>query len=241
MLTDHAALGHCLLKGELQRPLRHESRARSTSPPAPTDWIALDFDGVPGIKSFEDLIPHLPVYFRDVGYVEQLSASAGIEPNKGYWAHVFMLLDTKVPAPQLKEWLLHLNLTVPILRDHIPSQGAQTVLRWPLDITTCQNDKLLYIAAPGLGEGVTDALQGERIRYVRRRQAALHIDFPPVQAERNRAETLRLLATLREAAGLPPRRYSIIKHPSGGTVLGHPGIAQVTGWKHEPRVLLPEP
>ena len=56
-ITEHAALGHCLLKGELQRPLRHESRAGSTNTYTPTSWVALDFDGVPGITSFEELVP----------------------------------------------------------------------------------------------------------------------------------------------------------------------------------------
>ena len=66
-----------------------------------------------------------------------------------------MLLEDEVVPTQLKEWLLYLNLTVPILRSHIRLNKARTVLRWPLDITACQNDKLLYIAPPSL-EGLED-------------------------------------------------------------------------------------
>ena len=78
-----------------------------------------------------------------------------------------MLLEDEVVPTQLKEWLLHLNLTVPILRSHIRLNKAHTVLRWPLDITACQNDKLLYIAPP-VSKGSRMDSNGERIRYVRK-------------------------------------------------------------------------
>ena len=37
LLVTHAEAGHCLLKGALDRPLRHESRAGRTHPNAPRD------------------------------------------------------------------------------------------------------------------------------------------------------------------------------------------------------------
>ena len=93
-----------------------------------------------------------------------------------------MLLENEALPTQLKEWLLHLNLTVPILRSHIRLNKAGTTLRWPLDITTCQNDKLLYIAPPSL-EGVEDGFEGERIQYVRKAVTDLPLGFTDFDAE----------------------------------------------------------
>ena len=46
LLRHHGRLGHCLLKGALQRPLVKESRAGSTNPANATEWVCLDLDGV---------------------------------------------------------------------------------------------------------------------------------------------------------------------------------------------------
>ena len=46
LLTSHAALGHCVLKGKLNRPLAFESRAGTTTSEAPTSWLVLDLDGI---------------------------------------------------------------------------------------------------------------------------------------------------------------------------------------------------
>ena len=48
------------------------------------------------------------------------------------------------------------------------------MLRWPLDITTCQNDKLLYIATPSF-KGMKDPLR-ERITLVPKKLQAIPID-----------------------------------------------------------------
>lgn len=231
-ITEHAALGHCLLKGELQRPLRHEPRRESTDKGSPTNWVCLDFDGVPGVTSFEELIPHLPSHFKNTSYIEQYSASQGIEPDKGYSAHVFMLLEGTALPSQLKEWLTHLNLSTPILRSAIHLNKASTTLRWPLDITTCQNDKLLYIAPPTL-EGLTDPLGDERIRYVRRAVATLPIDLNHVDATHNAAKRQELLDKLRSAAKLPVRTYKLLPHRSGGTYLETSQVVDITSSKRE--------
>ena len=47
VIEKHAALGHCLLKGQISRPLVAESRAGSTNTNDATEWLVLDFDGLP--------------------------------------------------------------------------------------------------------------------------------------------------------------------------------------------------
>src|SRR5690606_26304779 len=46
LLVKHAALGHCLFRGQLTRPIKNESRAGLTDKTA-TQWVVFDFDKVP--------------------------------------------------------------------------------------------------------------------------------------------------------------------------------------------------
>src|SRR5450830_1516928 len=48
-LNKHAALGHCMLKGIITKPLVSESRAGSTTTQDATDWLCLDIDGLPDV------------------------------------------------------------------------------------------------------------------------------------------------------------------------------------------------
>ncbi len=43
-MQQHAATGHCLLKGQLDRPLVDESRAGHTTTYATTRWLVIDND-----------------------------------------------------------------------------------------------------------------------------------------------------------------------------------------------------
>src|SRR5580765_5120326 len=45
----HAANGHCLLKGELNKQLVNESRAEHTETNAPTSYVLFDLDGIAGL------------------------------------------------------------------------------------------------------------------------------------------------------------------------------------------------
>jgi hypothetical protein len=167
-ICEQAALGRCLIKGTLNRELVNESRQGATDPFTPTQWICLDFDGVPEVNSFADLLPHFPPEFHNTSFIEQFSCSAGMVPEKGYSAHVFILLDKPQLPALLKEWLTHLNLTIPILRKNIRLNKGGFALRYPLDITACQNDKLLYIAPPLLEGNITDQVRGKRIHIIQR-------------------------------------------------------------------------
>ena len=83
----------------------------------------------------------------DVDYIVQYSASAGIEPGKcGY--HIFFLLDRPWSPADLKRVLRAWNLDHREIRQHFQLSRTNNSLRWPLDISVCQNDKLIYIAPP---------------------------------------------------------------------------------------------
>jgi hypothetical protein len=196
----HADKGHCLLKGELSRPLSQESRRGTTKTNDRTSWVCLDFDRH-NAESVDAALERLGL--GDVSYVLQWSASHGLKEHEGTLsAHVFMMLDSEVPAPELKAWLMDLNLKH--LRDDIRLARAKSVLSWPLDITTCQNDKLIYIAPPKF-IGMKDPLK-QRIELVMRKRPAIKVgelDIPHINALKTQER--EALNKLRKAEGLPTR------------------------------------
>ena len=229
-IKEFAAQGHCMLKGSLQRPLKHESRAGSTSPDSLTDWICLDFDGVTTFESVDTALEAMGL--GDTSYVLQWSASHNVSDEKpGLNCHIFMLLDEPQHPDTLKRWLKHLNL------EHLSSELKLTKsgnsLLWPLDITTCQNDKLLYIAPPQF-DGIEDPINGDRITLIKKKHERADLQLanlptPNVIHEREH----KALNAARKKAGLKARRTYKFQAEDGFTYLPKPDAAQVTGIKSE--------
>lgn len=232
-LSAHADFGHCLLKGSLGRPLAAESRAGSTEPNALTPWLCFDFDRTGRIASIDEAMALLK--FGDVSYVIQYSASYGVEPEKGLTAHVFVLLDRATSPSALKQWLIGLNLRTPWLVQELGLTKTNNALSWPLDISTCQNDKLIYIAGPKLGKGVKSEFRGERIQVVEKALPTLGTDRLVVpSAEQNRLATHTELDRLRRGLGLAPRKWKYrTDKASGLEVLDRPDASTLTGIKEE--------
>lgn len=167
-IAQHAKMNHCLLKGKLTKELNNQSRAGSTDPNTPTDWVCFDLDGVKGFRT-------IPAFLKALGlsgepYIRQYSASAGITSDPAddvLNAHIFMQLDKPERPAKIKQWLMAKNLTVPELREQLTLTASKVALRWPLDITVCQNDKLIFIAPPILEGGLTDPYRGKRIKLCR--------------------------------------------------------------------------
>lgn len=232
-LRAHAERGHCLLKGELQRELRSESRAGSTDPNTPTFFGLLDVDrSAPGTK-IEEIIR--AVGLGDVDHIIQYSASHGIEPGRGATAHVLFWFSQAVAPAALKAWLTGLNFTTPALTAALGLTKSNNALSWPLDVSTCQNDKLIYIAPPVLGGGVQSTYTGERIVYVARSAKCVvpsALCVPTV--EENRVRTQAKLDELRASAGLPKRRWTYKTDPATGLeLLTKPDASTLTGFKQE--------
>jgi hypothetical protein len=102
-------------------------------------------------------------------------------------------------------------------------------LRWPLDITTCQNDKLIYIAPPIL-QGLDDPLGEERfVVSIKDR------DFAPIPKLQHALATVEgqvqdAVAALRAQAGMEKRKPKL-KSVGAVSVLTNPDRAVVTGSK----------
>ena len=226
LLVTHAEASHCLLKGALDRPLRHESRAGRTDPNAPTDLLVLDLDTDHGFESIDHFLEAIGL--GGASYVLHHSSSAGITSAIGLRAHVFIPLASPVAPDRLKLWLRHLNLTVPSLREQVRLSATGMTPRWPLDVTSCQNDKLLFIADP-LVDGLDDPLAGRRFELLERSAESValrteHLDPGAVQRE-----TDALVAELRAAAGLPNRKPRFVTLPGREPLLANPEPATVTG------------
>ena len=232
-IQEFAAQGHCLLKGTLQRALKHESRAGSTSPDSLTDWICLDFDGVTVFKTVDEALQAMGL--ADTSYILQWSASHQVPNEKpGLNCHVFMLLDEPQHPDTLKRWLKHLNLEH--FSDQLRLTKSGNALLWPLDITTCQNDKLLYIAPPQF-EGIDDPIGGDRITIVERTYERAELanyltqKLPPPNIIHQQEH--KALNAARKKEGLPARRSYKFKAEEDFTYLPKPDAAQVTGQKTE--------
>lgn len=225
-LENRAAWGHCLIKGQLTRTLAGESRAGATIATDPTEWLCLDFDFEDGDP--DDLLQQMGL--GEVDYIWHHSSSAGLRSQPGIRGHAFILLHEKVPAPLLKQWFQSLNLQLAPLVDRLELSANGMALRWPLDITTCQNDKLIYIADPVV-EGRDDPLAGRRFELRERGRERWVPDFSrmlkPHEIQR---EINKRINILRKQRGLPERkpRTTIF---AGTEVLENPDRAVVTGEK----------
>lgn len=226
-LIRHADLGHCLLKGNPNKKLVSESRAGSTNTEDPTNWLCFDIDGL-DVANADTFMEYIGL--GDVSYIIQWSASYGIE-NKLIRGHIFVMIDRMVPAPLIKQWLIHLNHTVPALRMAQSLTKTGNSLTWVLDITACQNDKLLYIAPPVLKAIKNPLGKDPRISLIKKKQDSFV--FPaPVNAGKNRDLTDKRILELRADAGMPKRKLTY-KVMAGHEVMVKPDSCDATEIKQE--------
>ena len=231
-LRKYSALNFCLLKGEVGRPLVNESRAGSTDASAATEWVCLDVDGV-DVQTPEDFLQLIGL--TDVSYVVQYSASHGVK-DQLLRCHIFMMLAKPMPAPLLKQWLKDLNFNTSELNAALQLTKSNMALRWPLDITTCQNDKLLYIAPPIFNNGTKDPFKngrlGQRIQHIKKRIDVLNITNTITSTTENRKREQEKINELRELAGMPERKYTY-KMYGATEVLLKPDSSIITEMKQE--------
>jgi hypothetical protein len=233
-VVAHGNENHCMIKGELNRDLVNESRAGSTTSEDLTWILVLDLDGAPHdtAEEFMNSIEALST----VSYVVQHSSSYGMSAHKGksLSCHIFVVLDAPVRAPTIKPWLQSLNLTNKTMRDSLSLTKTGANLHWPLDLTTCQNDKLIYIAPPILGKGVKCSIKpSERVQYVVKDSLTLsHTVFSGLNLEAGKTEAKKIINELRKAAGYETLRAQS-KWVGEFEVQTKPGEATITGIKHD--------
>ena len=226
-IRKHADEGECLLKGMLRRELHNESRQNSTMTEALTEWICLDFDRLSSKIDLEGLLKEMGL--DNVSYIVQLSASQGLSGNEDtFSAHVFMRLERPIPAPTLKAWLMEQNFNV--LKSELVLSRAKFTLHYPLDITACQNDKLIYIAPPIFKRPLIDPVQN-RFDFVEKALDQIPADsIAPSHIETLKKTEREIINSLRKGEGLPTRSFST-KWVNGVEILNKPDECTVTGIK----------
>lgn len=222
----------CLLKGVIDTPLVNEPRAGRTTASEPTSYLVLDLDFSVGFESVDAFMEAIGL--KDVTYSFQHSASAGWKYAPGLRGHVFVMLSRAVSPPILKEWLRWLNLTVPALRNQITLNSTGLGLKWPLDLTTCQNDKLIYLAKATVTNEQGDPLNdpvGQRWSFHSKNIDPWLFDTPPLNAEQLRQQEADIMARLRNDLGLPTKKASIKTVDGRDLVLMNPDEVLITGQK----------
>ena len=215
--------GLCLLKGALDRPLLNELRAGHTDSSVATSWLCLDVDYAVLAQTPQQWLEALSPEFKDVGFVFQHSSSSQ-KQSPGWRGHFFVLLDSPQSPQVLKQWLIQKNLACTSLQPHIGLSASGGALTYPLDVTTCQNDKLLYIAPPTC-IGFQPTLQ----------QIELH-GGPPAQlqveisAAANQLAVRKLIDILRKTAKLEKKTFKIVQK-AGHEIMMNPDPVTVTGKK----------
>lgn len=236
LIRTHAALGHCLLKGELVKPLEWESRAGSTNANLPTKWDCFDLDGLRSISSIDQYMAKIGL--SDVSYIVQWSASHGIY-DTSIRAHIFILLNELASPAALKTWKKQINLTY--FQPDLELTKTFCSLRWPVDVTTSQNDKLLFITPPqcnpiSLDPFKNGAITRPRVEVVHKSQP--FFDFSAVSLlssealkDMEEAEINRL----RKQSNLSERKAKQfkLKEYNGETYLPNPDQATITAQKEE--------
>lgn len=230
VIENHSQQGHTAIKGILTEPLSNQSRAGKTVADFHTQWIMLDLDFEDGFNSIDDFLAALSPQLTDVSYIFQDSSSAGIKSKQGLRGHIFMMLDKPVSPLLIKEWLIKQNFDNSVLNSRIELAANSLSIKYPLDISTCQNDKLLFIADP-ICTNFTDPLQGNRLRLVKKSKELSSIKFD-ANAAKNREASKQKVDELRLAKGLK-KKLAKYKYIGKEEILANPDEVIVTGVKHE--------
>lgn len=227
-LEKHAADGHSLIKGVLNRSLDQERRAGSTDPFVRTNWLCLDFDNLGSEDDLAELLDRMGL--GTTSYILQYSSKHRI--LKDFSAHLFFTLDQPVLPAQLKLWLMEANLDNKLLSERMSLTRTAAALRWPLDVSLAQNDKIIYIAPPNC-VGFKDPVS-KRIKLIVRQKNSIDLTRAVAQVDTAQVEEKKhaKLSELRKAQGLKARKFTM-KTLHGEEVLSKPGETIVTGKKIE--------
>jgi len=180
LILDEGNKGHCLLKGDLKRPLTNESRAGKTNRVAYSNLLVLDIDGITlpdhtNLKTYDAIavsklaktvLRELPPALQDCSFIAQASSSLGLKGDK-VSLHIFMLLEHAMPAKAVKLWLQAANFESELFASQLGLSSNGHSLKFPLDASVADNSKLIFIAPPTFEDGTHDPFSSPADRVVR--------------------------------------------------------------------------
>ncbi len=227
ILREQAAIGSCLVKGVLNRPLKQESRKGAVNADVTTQNIILDVDSIvlPNFKVpevltrevleeiAETVVNELPKCFQTTSYVIHVSSSMGLKPNK-ISIHLDFWLNKPIHPKILKEYLIALNFQVPLFNSQFELSGSGNALHYPLDRCVADNSRLLYIGNPIFSDGILDPIPdiNDRVFAVNKKDLAVDLSEEitnDITHTKNRKLITTKINELRQIQGLPERTKKV--------------------------------
>jgi hypothetical protein len=192
--------GYCLLTGHPDEPLDDESRQGRVPSEQATQLLTFDLDNAPFTSPAEFM---KAIGWDSLTYIWQWSSSAKLDPkNKRISGHIFIMLDTPVKPGIIKAWLMHLNLTIEVLKKHLTLTSGKQALHWPLDIVVNDSARIIYIGTPkfvGVKNPIPDK---ERMQFIKGATDQLPVkELPQFAIEPLKKDAKVILNELRKKEG----------------------------------------
>jgi hypothetical protein len=222
-LKEHSIKGHCLLKGHPDEKLNNERRRGKVNRDQRTNLLVIDLDDIESPfeipervdKEFvarlaERLVKYLPEEFQDVSFIAQASSSLGLGGSK-VSTHLFFMLEEEVHPATLQAYLTQINLDSEWFANQLTLSASGDALHYPVDRTITEPSRLIYIASPIFGDGVTNPFYDNNDRFVRieKDKERLSLDLSDISIGSTDRRVRRRITELRRAAGLGDRRTKI--------------------------------
>lgn len=151
-LAEHGAKGRCLMFGQLDRPLKDESRADHADKNVPHEWIVFDFDKVDAPPTMEGALEAIAKYLPDVCQSAecciQLSPSCYMPRATKLSCHVFMRLGRAYTTQEIKDFLIWCNFSNEYLNSQIGLTESGNALTMRVDRCVADPSRLIYVAPP---------------------------------------------------------------------------------------------
>lgn len=246
-IRERGNAGHCLHVGGLIKPLAEWGRrAGLADRNTPLRWVVIDVDAIHIDRTTtaldattfrdiaEDVIAQLQIpELNTTSCVAQASSKMGLT-DKTVSMHLFYLLDKAVASPTLKIWLKNLNIESRYLKSNVRLSSNGHSLIWPLDVSSIDSGRLIYIAPP-VFSGTANPFRSNNDRVVVLHKANAFLSADTVlQATPTAIRENKLKNTLRELAGLAPNekpklrtmtiggeRHELLLNPAPGAMRPH--------------------
>lgn len=214
--------GESILKGNLTKELRNESRAGHTKKDELTHSVWLDIDGITVPNSIDlencdsDVVAEaceyaltlLPACFQNVSYIGHASSSFGVKKGE-VSLHLEFLLATPIAPRALKNVLFGLNFLNEELADQLTLTATGTALHYIVDPCLADNARMITIAAPEFVD-TKNPFIADRDRFTLVKKIHPLLDLSSVltacSPEYIANQQKKIIKHLRSVAGLPAKK-----------------------------------
>ena len=221
VLFSESEKGVALHTGNLSRQLSNESRKGAAVRNGDTSLFIIDVDKMAATLDItvpltqkelqaqaERIIAHLPDVFKNVSYLAQASASAGLKGDE-ISMHLYFYLKNPASPKALNNYVAYLNTSIDFFKNQMELTKSELALSYPLDKVVNAAGRLIYIARPKFVGAQTDPWKTPLDRFVTvekdLHELPLDSEMRQVSAEAIAQKEKKLLKELRNLKGLGAR------------------------------------